>query len=112
MQHSSIKSSTLISHKADSVFSGISTFGRLPYFPCLASDQEKYDIAFIDTTTPTQSSRSNKVTISCSPARPSQTHTNPALQKPAKLFLASSPWVATTQSLSLSSAALPQHTVP
>jgi len=33
--------------KADSVFSGISTFGRLPYFPCLASDEEKYDIAFI-----------------------------------------------------------------
>ncbi|KAI9774353.1 MAG: hypothetical protein M1840_004247 [Geoglossum simile] len=35
--------------QADSVFSGISTFGRLPYFPCLASDQEKYDIAFIGT---------------------------------------------------------------
>lgn len=33
--------------KADSVFSGISTFGRLPYFPCLASDEEKFDIAFI-----------------------------------------------------------------
>lgn len=33
--------------EADSVFSGISTFGRLPYFPCLASDDEKYDIAFI-----------------------------------------------------------------
>lgn len=33
--------------QADSVFSGISTFGRLPYFPCLASDAEKYDIAFI-----------------------------------------------------------------
>ncbi|KAI1610790.1 agmatinase 1 [Exophiala viscosa] len=33
--------------QADSVFSGISTFGRLPYFPCLASDEEKYDIAFI-----------------------------------------------------------------
>ncbi|MCJ1366271.1 hypothetical protein MMC16_005399 [Acarospora aff. strigata] len=33
--------------QADSVFSGISTFGRLPYFPCLASDDEKYDIAFI-----------------------------------------------------------------
>jgi hypothetical protein len=29
------------------VFSGISTFGRLPYFPCLASDDEKYDIAFL-----------------------------------------------------------------
>lgn len=33
--------------QADSVFSGISTFGRLPYFPCLASDELKYDIAFI-----------------------------------------------------------------
>ncbi|MCJ1437767.1 hypothetical protein MMC27_007154 [Xylographa pallens] len=33
--------------QADSVFSGISTFGRLPYFPCLASDDEKYDIAFL-----------------------------------------------------------------
>ncbi|MCJ1400766.1 hypothetical protein MMC11_003974 [Xylographa trunciseda] len=33
--------------QADSVFSGISTFGRLPYFPCLASHDEKYDIAFI-----------------------------------------------------------------
>lgn len=35
--------------KADSVFSGISTFGRLPYYPCLASDDVKYDIAFIGT---------------------------------------------------------------
>jgi hypothetical protein len=34
---------------ADSVFSGISTFGRLPYYPCLASDDVKYDIAFIGT---------------------------------------------------------------
>ncbi|KAK5081877.1 hypothetical protein LTR24_008079 [Lithohypha guttulata] len=33
--------------QADAVFSGISTFGRLPYFPCLSSDAEKYDIAFI-----------------------------------------------------------------
>lgn len=33
--------------QADSVFSGISTFGRLPYFPCLASDEEKFDIAFL-----------------------------------------------------------------
>jgi hypothetical protein len=33
--------------QADSVFSGISTFGRLPYLPCLSSDQIKYDIAFI-----------------------------------------------------------------
>ncbi|KAF8418088.1 arginase family-domain-containing protein [Tirmania nivea] len=33
--------------QADSVFSGISTFGRLPYWPCLASDIEKFDIAFL-----------------------------------------------------------------
>ncbi|KAG0641444.1 arginase family-domain-containing protein [Tuber brumale] len=33
--------------QADSVFSGISTFGRLPYFPCLSSDEEKFDIAFL-----------------------------------------------------------------
>jgi len=33
--------------KADSVFSGISTFGRIAYHPCLASDEVKYDIAFI-----------------------------------------------------------------
>jgi agmatinase len=31
------------------VFSGISTFGRLPYSPCLATDDVKYDIAFIGT---------------------------------------------------------------
>lgn len=29
------------------MFSGISTFGRLPYYPCLASDEEKFDIAFL-----------------------------------------------------------------
>ncbi|KAB5554763.1 agmatinase [Coniochaeta sp. 2T2.1] len=33
--------------QADSVFSGISTFGRLPYLPCLASKDINYDIAFI-----------------------------------------------------------------
>jgi agmatinase len=33
--------------QADSVFSGISTFGRLPYLPCLASKDIDYDIAFI-----------------------------------------------------------------
>lgn len=33
--------------KADSVFSGISTFGRLPYAPCLSAENVKYDIAFI-----------------------------------------------------------------
>jgi hypothetical protein len=38
--------------QADSVFSGISTFGRLPYYPCLASDDVKYDIAFIGTSSP------------------------------------------------------------
>ncbi|EFX04272.1 agmatinase [Grosmannia clavigera kw1407] len=33
--------------QADSVFSGISTFGRLPYQPCLANKNVNYDIAFI-----------------------------------------------------------------
>ncbi|KAM5345574.1 hypothetical protein ACJ41O_011435 [Fusarium nematophilum] len=33
--------------QADSVFSGISTFGRLPYQPCLSHSGIKYDIAFI-----------------------------------------------------------------
>ncbi|KAF3926064.1 Guanidinobutyrase [Dactylellina cionopaga] len=33
--------------QADSVFSGISTFGRIPYWPCLASDEEAFDIAFL-----------------------------------------------------------------
>jgi hypothetical protein len=33
--------------KADSVFSGISTFGRINYHPCLANEDVKYDIAFI-----------------------------------------------------------------
>lgn len=33
--------------QADSVFSGISTFGRLQYHPCLASNRVKYDIAFL-----------------------------------------------------------------
>ncbi|KAF3914083.1 Guanidinobutyrase [Arthrobotrys entomopaga] len=33
--------------QADSVFSGISTFGRIPYWPCLASDEEAYDVAFL-----------------------------------------------------------------
>jgi agmatinase len=33
--------------QADSVFSGISTFGRLPYFPCLSREDERYDIAFM-----------------------------------------------------------------
>ncbi|KAK0638758.1 arginase family-domain-containing protein [Cercophora newfieldiana] len=33
--------------QADSVFSGISTFGRLPYAPCLAHKDINYDIAFI-----------------------------------------------------------------
>lgn len=33
--------------QADSVFSGISTFGRIEYSPCLATDTVKYDIAFI-----------------------------------------------------------------
>ncbi|KAK4507139.1 hypothetical protein PRZ48_000873 [Zasmidium cellare] len=33
--------------QANSVFSGISTFGRIQYSPCLATDSVKYDIAFI-----------------------------------------------------------------
>ncbi|KAF7552122.1 hypothetical protein G7Z17_g4558 [Cylindrodendrum hubeiense] len=33
--------------QADSVFSGISTFARLPYLPCLSHSDIKYDIAFI-----------------------------------------------------------------
>lgn len=33
--------------QADSVFSGISTFGRLNYHPCLKNDHAKYDIAFV-----------------------------------------------------------------
>ncbi|KAH9815326.1 putative agmatinase 1 [Teratosphaeria destructans] len=33
--------------QADSIFSGISTFGRIEYSPCLATDEVKYDIAFI-----------------------------------------------------------------
>ncbi|CAK7236667.1 hypothetical protein SBRCBS47491_009716 [Sporothrix bragantina] len=32
---------------AESVFSGITTFGSLPFRPCLASDDIKYDVAFI-----------------------------------------------------------------
>jgi agmatinase len=33
--------------QADSVFSGISTFGRLPYKECLVDEDVKFDIAFI-----------------------------------------------------------------
>lgn len=33
--------------QANSVFSGIETFARLPYFPCLASENQRYDIAFL-----------------------------------------------------------------
>jgi agmatinase len=33
--------------QADSVFSGISTFGRLPYQPCLQNPDALYNIAFI-----------------------------------------------------------------
>jgi agmatinase len=35
--------------EADSVFSGISTFGRITYHPCLGSLDVPYDIAFIGT---------------------------------------------------------------
>ena len=38
---------TNVSSQADSVFSGISTFGRLPYLPCLSHKDITYDIAFI-----------------------------------------------------------------
>ncbi len=40
-------SAILTASQADSVFSGISTFGRVTYSPCLATDDVKYDIAFI-----------------------------------------------------------------
>ncbi|KAF2017138.1 Arginase/deacetylase [Aaosphaeria arxii CBS 175.79] len=33
--------------QADAVFSGISTFGRIPYSPCLSSHAADYDIAFL-----------------------------------------------------------------
>lgn len=33
--------------QADSVFSGISTFGRLPYKQCLGNPDVQYDIAFM-----------------------------------------------------------------
>ena len=33
--------------KADSVFSGISTFARLPYHPCLTDHSFSFDIAFV-----------------------------------------------------------------
>lgn len=33
--------------QADSVFSGISTFGRLPYVQCLSQSDVKFDLAFI-----------------------------------------------------------------
>ena len=38
---------SLTGKQADSVFSGISTFGRLRYSPCLSSHDVNYDIAFI-----------------------------------------------------------------
>lgn len=40
---------TLHESQADSVFSGITTFGRLPYLPCLGHKDIEYDIAFIGT---------------------------------------------------------------
>lgn len=40
--------------QADSVFSGITTFARLPYFPCLSSNAERYDIAVMGTCIPTR----------------------------------------------------------
>lgn len=42
------QANTNVHNQADSVFSGISTFGRLPYAQCLAAKSDiKYDIAFI-----------------------------------------------------------------
>lgn len=35
------------STQGESVFSGIATFARLPHFPCLASEDQRYDIAFL-----------------------------------------------------------------
>lgn len=42
-----LRGSLIDSDQADSVFSGISTFGRINYHPCLKNDFVKYDIAFI-----------------------------------------------------------------
>lgn len=42
--------------QADSVFSGIATFGRIQYHPCLSSHDVQYDIAFIGSLHPTPSS--------------------------------------------------------
>jgi len=36
-----------ICSQADAVYSGISTFGRLPYRPCLSDENINYDLAFI-----------------------------------------------------------------
>ncbi|CAI4214095.1 unnamed protein product [Parascedosporium putredinis] len=33
--------------QADAVYSGIATFARLPYYPCLSSETERFDIAFL-----------------------------------------------------------------
>lgn len=38
--------------QADSVFSGISTFGRIEYQPCLSNKDVHYDIAFIGSPAP------------------------------------------------------------
>lgn len=44
-----IEQQQLTCSQADSIFSGISTFGRLPYSPCLKSKAD-FDIAFIGKT--------------------------------------------------------------
>ena len=49
--------------QADSVFSGISTFGRLTYHPCLASEDVKYDIAFIGAPFDTGKTKTNRVDL-------------------------------------------------
>lgn len=49
--------------QADSVFSGISTFGRLPYLPCLKSEEIKFDIAFIGKIDPMHHFLVGKLTV-------------------------------------------------
>lgn len=55
----------LTSNQADSIFSGISTFGRLKYHPCLSSDV-KYDIAFIGMKTASRRASQPDIVARCS----------------------------------------------
>lgn len=52
--------------QADSIFSGISTFGRLPYYPCLKSKVD-FDIAFIGTDIRTEPRSTQSLTLSGAP---------------------------------------------